>query len=492
MSKIDDLRNSTYKDIMQKVQSTGKCAIVRPCSWGKTVMITRIAPHYKKVLYLYPSECIKNSLVERFGKQIPNVKFMTYSALIRLSEEEMFNMVYDLVYIDEFHRAGGPKTKIALKKLLTIMPCDLIGASATPERMDGFDVINSFFNGVVVEPYSLHNAIEDGIIKKPYYCFCSYGIKRDVEEALGFLDKSIYADSNSRENDIKTIIESDLVKNTNIHSMDKIIRDVCENHLKNTDYMRFLVFFRSIIDLRTNIDMVSGWFGNAYPEHTIRYLEVDSNNRKNIIELERLSLQKKTIDLIFSCDMLNEGYHIDCLTGIVMCRKTVSSRIYIQQVGRVLSSEENSTSQIVFDVVDNIHRKSLFNDMVKEIGKDKVEKEIIGNKFNKEPYNINCNNNYGFQTYSEDVPWYYNANHIGRDDVVSVGNEASYIDFIYKTVIEPVQKRIQGAADKYRVLGGEITTIKKNDLNYKKLRACAKMFHISMDALALKLGVNYE
>ncbi len=62
---------------------------------------------------------------------------------------------------------------------------------------------------------------------------------------------------------------------------------------------------------------------------------------------------KSVIDLIFSINMLNVGYHVDKITGLVFRRWTGSNTIYYQQLGRCLSSNSD-TIPVVFDFVDSL------------------------------------------------------------------------------------------------------------------------------------------
>jgi hypothetical protein len=51
--------------------------------------------------------------------------------------------------------------------------------------------------------------------------------------------------------------------------------------------------------------------------------------------------------------MLNEGVHIDDVSGVVLFRPTVSPIIYKQQIGRALSASK-SKEPVIFDIVNNI------------------------------------------------------------------------------------------------------------------------------------------
>ena len=59
------------------------------------------------------------------------------------------------------------------------------------------------------------------------------------------------------------------------------------------------------------------------------------------------------LKLLYCIDMLNEGVHVEGLSGVILLRPTVSPIVYKQQIGRALSSGENKTP-VIFDIVMNI------------------------------------------------------------------------------------------------------------------------------------------
>lgn len=104
----------------------------------------------------------------------------------------------------------------------------------------------------------------------------------------------------------------------------------------------------------------------------------NEKTKENINHLKDLTHEENTIDLIYSCNMLNMGYHIDDLTGIVMYRMTSSNIIYAQQLGRINNSGI-SKHGVVFDVVDNLHRKSLYDLIGEESEETKEERCLLKN-----------------------------------------------------------------------------------------------------------------
>ena len=59
------------------------------------------------------------------------------------------------------------------------------------------------------------------------------------------------------------------------------------------------------------------------------------------------------LKLLLCIDMLNEGVHIDGVSGVTLLRPTVSPIIHKQQIGRALAAGSRKNS-VVIDVVNNI------------------------------------------------------------------------------------------------------------------------------------------
>ena len=370
-SNIDELRESTFNDLIAKLNAHKKCALIRPCSFGKTVMATRLFSLYQKVLFLYPSDCIPLMLKTRHDDKITeHIKFRSYNKIARMTDEEIANLPdYDLVFADEAHRLGGEKTKNSFFTLMNTQGehTHFVGSTATPERMDGFDFIKEFFDGIEVEPYSLYDAIRDGVIKKPNYFFCALNPKQEIKKRLQKEFKNKYNYDVSDEFTDEFLSSANIVEAYNIYEVDNIIKNACTQCVSDTSYMKFICFFTRIDDIKENFKQIAHWFESAFPSHTLNKIEIHSGNGSTDIKVleekkEKEKEKKNTIDLIFTCDMLNEGYHVGDITGIVMLRKTRSNRVYNQQIGRCLSSNEDDEAKLIIDVVDNLHVESIYNE----------------------------------------------------------------------------------------------------------------------------------
>lgn len=89
--------------------------------------------------------------------------------------------------------------------------------------------------------------------------------------------------------------------------------------------------------------------------------------------------QSNHLKLLFSIDMLNEGLHVENISGVIMLRSTDSRIIYLQQLGRAMSSDKTREQTIVFDLVNNYLKNNLDREIneksKREISIERKEKE---------------------------------------------------------------------------------------------------------------------
>ena len=379
MKKIDRLRNETYNEAVELIEKENKCAIIRPTGFGKTGILTKFikSGKYNKILYLYPTDVVKQTVFDFYyskgykllkNSAIPNVTFMTYMKLTQLSDKNFKEIKgTDLIICDEYHRIGATETMEGLRQIIKDnKKAKLLGASATPDRMDMIDVTALFFDDITTSRYTLHDAIKDGIIKKPYYCYCSEEASNpDVLERIK-KDVMLKVESGMNEaekKEVRELLHGRMVEVANLNRMERVISDTLAESKLPTNYQKYIVFFSNFSHMKMKKNTVKSWFQKAFPTHTIKTLTITSEtleNTQNVRKLNSLTFRDKGIDLIFCCDMLNMGYHIGDLTGIVMYRTTYSNIIYAQQLGRALSTGDTQ-AKIVFDVVDNLHRKSIYS-----------------------------------------------------------------------------------------------------------------------------------
>ena len=150
-------QQKTSKDTTRLLKKWGKAIIIRPTGFGKTWLLTTLISMYDKVLYVYPSQVIKDTVVDKYYRdldenedasidpetidlintlrengEIMNCDLMTYNKLARSTKKELSKPQYDLIIFDECHRLGGYATKIATETLMTVQKkAKFVGATAT-------------------------------------------------------------------------------------------------------------------------------------------------------------------------------------------------------------------------------------------------------------------------------------------------------------------------------------------------------------------------
>lgn len=205
--------------------------------------------------------------------------------------------------------------------------------------------------------YGIDNLIEDGLIPEPYYVYSTYGTKWVVEYLNGLQVKM-------RSTEEKVNLRKKTSQIAKMLNASNIIRDSVNIVYSDIapQYMRFMVFFSTKQILQAKTSEVVKWFKDAFPNYKVNkplIIHSDVQEKQNLNKLEELRTDNNTIDLIFSINMLNEGYHTGNITGCVLLRPTQSQIVYTQQVGRCLQvGMENRP--IIIDFVENLSTHALY------------------------------------------------------------------------------------------------------------------------------------
>jgi superfamily II DNA or RNA helicase len=542
MRKIDRLRKETYNEAIEMLDKYGKCAIIRPTGFGKTGILTKVmkSGKYNNILYLSP---FKNKAAldiigpfyygKKYNKNIdyiPNVTFMSYMKISRLKnlkddeiEELGFNK-YDLIICDECHKLGGAETMNGLLKLQKEFNIPILGATATPERMDMIDEIAIFFDDHIISRYTLHDAFQDGILRKPYYsyCICDPQNEKELEKLISEAEYTIGLMTNSalKEKSEKSfkVLKSKYIELVKLKNMENVISEVVDESGVDKEYQCYIIFFSKIENIKKNEKVVKGWFKKAFPNHKVNTIMVSSenketkNNRKKIVHI---NTKKNQIDLILCCNMVNMGVHLDILTGIIMYRCTISSIIFNQQLGRILTSGDN-IPRLVIDVVNNIHRLSEYGtfqysgketknlteeekkeliELTKKTGdKDKNGKpeEMTEEEMERFIELLRQKNNTSDNDNESD---YRDQNVIYYDDLKMIHEPATYEEIIAKTVAEIIAMRCRLAWNRWVEKGGDPSVMTKEYIlaqvppEYVPLAPFCKLKNVTVNKVLETMGV---
>ena len=240
--------------------------------------------------------------------------------LIKFKSDE-----FDTIVIDEVHRAGAESYQRIIQYF---QPKFWLGMTASPERMDDFDIYKLFDHNIAYE-IRLQQALEENFLCPFHY----FGIT-DIE-----IDGEVF-DDNAGVRNFANLVCDDRV--------DYIIQQV-EYYGYCGDRVKGLIF----CSRKDEAQELSEKF-NRRGYRTV-FLSGDSSQAKREECIERLTSNsnENALDYIFTVDIFNEGVDIPEINQVVMLRPTESPIVFIQQLGRGLRKSEGKEYVVILDFIGN-------------------------------------------------------------------------------------------------------------------------------------------
>ena len=339
---------------LSMMKKTGKAAIVHPTGTGKSFIGFKLCEDNpnKKICWLSPSEYIFKTQLENLsavsdGYQPKNIDFYTYARLMNLTDSEIAEIQPDYIVLDEFHRAGAEEWGKGVQKLLKYYDNrPILGLSATNVRYldNQRDMADELFDGNIASYMTLGEAIVCGILNAPKYVLSVYSCRKSLKK---------YEERVRRQKSKATRDAAEDYLEELRRSLDKAegIDEIFKKHItdKNGKYIVFCSDYEHLCEMT---EKVPEWFGEIDENpHIYKAYSEDPSTDEAFDAFKQDSSER--LKLLFCIDMLNEGVHVDDVSGVILLRPTVSPIIYKQQIGRALSASKK-TNPVIFDIVLNI------------------------------------------------------------------------------------------------------------------------------------------
>jgi superfamily II DNA or RNA helicase len=260
---------------------------------------------------------------------------------------------FDFIIVDEVHHIKA----LSYRPIINYFkPKVLLGLTATPERMDGADILEDF-SGVIAAEIRLPEALN----RKLLCPFQYFGITDSVDLSKVSWEKGKYLTS-----------ELSGIYTSNDKRVGEIISNL-DKYTKDLSDLRALSFCVSIAHARYMAEkfLLAGL--------KAAYLSSENNQER---ERLRQMLEKKEINYLFVVDIFNEGIDIPEIDTVLFLRPTESLTIFLQQLGRGLRLADGKEVLTVLDFVANSRPEYDFEGKFRAmIGKTNttVQKEIEDN-----------------------------------------------------------------------------------------------------------------
>ena len=354
--RLFEHNEKAYHAAVRMMEQYGKAAIVHPTGTGKSYIAFKLIEDNpeKVMIWLSPSEYIFKTQLESLKRNDPdfplaNVHFYTYAKLMCCTEgqlAEIAGLQPSYIILDEFHRAGAECWGESTVALLKLCPeAKLLGLTATNVRYldNNRDMAEELFDGRVASDMTLGEAIVRGILPTPNYVTTVYQYQKDLARYQTRVD-------NLRSAGIQDVNQKYLDALRRALEQADGLDKVFEHHITNKSG-KYIVFCANKEHMDEMISHVPEWFAKVNAEVAVyEAYSDDPGTDKAFADFKTDESDK--LKLLFCIDMLNEGVHVEGISGVILFRPTISPIIYKQQIGRALTAGENS-APLILDVVNN-------------------------------------------------------------------------------------------------------------------------------------------
>lgn len=344
---------AAYESALAMLQSCGKAAIVHPTGTGKSFIGFQLCEQMRgeRVCWLSPSEYIFQTQLEnwhRAGGLTPdNVCFFTYARLSQMSDAELAAIEPTYVVLDEFHRCGAEMWGEGVRRLLRLFSqARLLGLSATAIRYldNQRNMADELFDGNVASEMTLGEAIVRGILTPPKYVLSLFCCQRDLLK----YEQRVRHTRSRAVRDAATVYLEELRRTLQrADGLDEIFRKhMTERHGK---YIVFCANYTHMQEMMRHRE----WFAGVDTEPRVYSVYTGDASASAAFQAFREDGVADHLRLLYCIDALNEGIHLDDISGVILLRPTVSPIVYKQQIGRALSASQRRNA-VIFDIVLNI------------------------------------------------------------------------------------------------------------------------------------------
>lgn len=282
------------------------------------------------------------------GNHLPNDIDHLFVSIQSFNIKNLFEKTtpdfYDYIIVDEFHHAAASSYQ---KLLHHYTPKILLGLTATPERMDGQDIL-CYFDHAIASEMRLTEAINRKLLS-PFQYFC---VSDTVDLStltwsrkgynIGELE-NVYTANDRRSSQV-------------VSSIHKYVTDI--NQVKGLGFCVSVEHAKYMADFFTKVGIPS----------VPLYGDVSSGIRGQAQD----QLVNGEIKFIFVVDLYNEGIDIPDVNTILFLRPTESLTVFLQQLGRGLRLSEGKECLTVLDFIGQAHKNYNFEEKFRSLlGKTK-------------------------------------------------------------------------------------------------------------------------
>ncbi len=344
--KADRELRGNYRNLVVSATGTGK-TIISAFDYARFVQAN--PDHSHRLLFIAHREeilkqslaCFRNILKDyNFGDlYVGNYKpssnehlFMSIQTFESIRPDLQLNKkFFDFIIIDEFHHAAS---KSYANLLSHFTPKIMLGLTATPERMDGKDILK-YFNNHITSEIRLPEAIDRGLLCPFQY----FGITDSLDLENITWKRGSYDASE---------LDNLYVKDSGARERAGLILDAVRKYSTDINRMKALGFCVSINHAK--------FMADYFNESGIQSIALTGDSPHQERNEARNKIVSGKIKVIFAVDLYNEGVDIPEINTALFLRPTESLTVFIQQLGRGLRLSEGKECLTVLDFIGRANK----------------------------------------------------------------------------------------------------------------------------------------
>jgi superfamily II DNA or RNA helicase len=323
-------------DLARGSFSTGhhSVLVVAPTGSGKTVIFADIArgavAHSNRVLVLvHRREIMEQTRAKLYDLGItagqiapgrPPTADMVQVAMIQTLVRRLAQVRRpDLIIVDECHHVLPDNSHGRALAYWREVP--RLGFTATPERLDGRGLAESF-DDLIIGP-TIAELVKGGFLSYPVL-YAPPGPATDYHVRRGDFDTD---------------------EQEKAMSARSIVGDVIQHYRRHFDGLPAICFCVNV----EHSKLMAAQFSNAGYLALPVYGDMPDGERQAALD----GLREGRVQMVTSCDLISEGFDTPAVAGVILLRRTMSLGLYLQQVGRSLRPFPGKTRAVILDHAGN-------------------------------------------------------------------------------------------------------------------------------------------
>lgn len=280
---------------------------------------------YRDVLAepLFGERFVAGKVPEKWNHVFASVQALTQNVLEQFAPDH-----FDMIVVDEFHHASAP----TYRRLIEYFhPQQMLGLTATPERMDGAHVQDEYFDGRIAAELRLWEALDNDLLSPFHY----FGVADGTDMTR------LRWKGNSYDHQALNSLYTG-----NVERAEVVYQEV-EDKVADSQNMRALGFCVSIDHAK--------FMANYFCARNIKALALSSKTPDPERKEALAALKAGEVQVLFSVDLFNEGLDVPDVDTLLFLRPTESVTVFLQQFGRGLRRTPNKEVLTVLDFI-GVHR----------------------------------------------------------------------------------------------------------------------------------------